>query len=92
MAYNQNDMNNLVKILRVRRANAQTAFEIERQLNQQHGFPITGNQVTAGGLISFAIQHAYLIKSSTANPAGYWIENNPKEIRIYAQFLRRGAQ
>jgi len=92
MAYTQNDINNLVTILRVGRAHAQTAYAIERQLNQQHGFPITGNQVAARGLISFAIQHGHLIKSSTANPAGYWIENNPDEIRRYVQSLRRRAQ
>lgn len=83
MAYTQNDINNLVAILRVGRVHAQTAYAIERQLNQQQGFPITGNQVAARCLISFAIQHGHLIKSFTANPASYWIENNPDAIRRY---------
>jgi len=92
MAYTQNDINNLIAILQVGRANAQTAFRIEQQMNQQHGFPITGNQVTLRGLISFAIQNWHLIKSSTSNPAGYWIETDPDEIRRYVQSLRRRAQ
>jgi hypothetical protein len=74
MAYTQNDINNLIAILQVGQANAQTAFRIEQQMNQQHGFPITGNQVTLRSLISFTIQNGHLIKSSTSNPAGYWTE------------------
>jgi len=40
----------------------------------------------------FAIQHGHLINSSTANPAGYWIENNPDEIQRYVQTHSRRAQ
>lgn len=92
MTYTQNDIINLIAILKVGRAKSQKASEIEKQLNQLHGFPITGNQVAARSLISFAIQHGYLIKSSTANPAGYWIENNNEEVMKYVRSLRRRAQ
>jgi len=50
MAYRQNDINNLVAILKAGRAHAQKAFAIKLQLNQQHSFPIAGNQVAARGL------------------------------------------
>jgi hypothetical protein len=92
MKFTQADINNLLKILGQGRQQAQTAATIETILNRRHGFQITGNQVKARSLITFSIQHGHLIKSSTANPAGYWLENDPVEIRRYLTSLRRRAE
>ena len=91
MRYDQNDISHLLSVLRTGRQNAQTAGAIEILLHRNFNFPISGNQVQMRGLITYAISNGHLIKSSTANPAGYWLENDPVEIRRYIVSLRRRA-
>ena len=64
MNYNQDDVNHLLNILKSGKQNAQTAFQIESQLHNKFGFPISGNQVQARGLITYTIALDHLIKSS----------------------------
>jgi len=92
MNYNQNDVAHLLSILKSGRNNAQTASEIESQLISKFGFPKSGNQVMARGLITYAIESGHLIKSSTSNPAGYWLEDDPEEIEKYISSLHHRAK
>ena len=92
MSFNENDVNNLLNILKPGIKNAKTASAIESELNHMSGFQITGNQVKARSLITYAIQIGHLIKSSTSNPAGYWLEGNPDEIKIYISSLEHRAK
>jgi hypothetical protein len=92
MNYNQNDVAHLLSILKSDSSNAQTASEIESQLNSRFVFPKSGNQVMARGLITYAIELGHLIKSSTSSPAGYWLEEDPKEIEKYISSLQHRAK
>lgn len=92
MSFNENDVNNLLSILKPGIKNAKTASAIESELNHMFGFQITGNQVKARSLITYAIQIGHLIKSSTSNPAGYWLEDNPDEIEKYILSLEYRAK
>lgn len=80
MAFNQTDVNNLLGILQSGRQNAQTATQIETILHQQFNFAVSGNQSVTRALIKFAVIKGNIIKSSTANPAGFWLSNNKQEI------------
>ncbi|MGN6800920.1 MAG: hypothetical protein ACTHJN_03390 [Ginsengibacter sp.] len=92
MKFNQTDINNLLRIVQNGRQNALTASQIETMLNQKFGFPISGNQNLARSLIKFAISSGHLIKSSTANPAGFWLTTNKNEIVKNIDSLKRRAQ
>lgn len=92
MAYTQTDINNLLTILQPGRANALTARQIENRLHNQFGFPRSGNQHMTRALIKFAIANGHLIKSSTANPAGFWLTNDKNEIVRNINSLRTRAQ
>ena len=92
MTFNQTDITNLLGILPPGRQNALTATQIETMLNQQFGFPVSGNQHLTRALIKFAISSGHLIKSSTANPAGFWLTNNKNEIVKNIDSLKRRAQ
>lgn len=92
MNYNQNDVANLLSILKSGIKNAQTAAEIESQLIRKFGFQKSGNQVIARGLITYAIESGHLIKSSTSKPAGYWLEDDPEEIKKYISSLEHRAK
>ena len=92
MNFNEKDVANLLTILKSGRENAQTAAEIENQLHHRFGFQKSGNQVIARGLITYAIELGHRIKSSTSNPAGYWIEDNPEEIKKYISSLEKRAK
>lgn len=91
MSFSGNDVSNLLTILRKGRENAQTAPEIEKLLNERFGLQKSGNQVIARSLITYAIELGHRIKSSTSNPAGYWIEDNPEEIKKYISSLEKRA-
>lgn len=92
MAFNQNDVSNLISIIQnTTRNNPLTAFQIETALNQQFNFPVSGNQQRTRALIKYAIAHGYLIKSSTANPAGFWLSNNKQEIERNIESLKNRA-
>jgi hypothetical protein len=86
--FTQNDINALIAILGVGRQNAQIAAVIAGQLN----YPVDGNQVRTRQLIKYSIQHGHLIKSSTRNPAGFWLSSDKREIVNNINSLRRRAQ
>jgi hypothetical protein len=92
MAFTQTDITNLLSILQPGRQNAQTALQIETSLHQQFGFAVSGNQHLTRALIKFAITNGNLIKSSTANPPGFWLSTDKNEIRRNVDSLRRRAQ
>jgi len=87
MSFTQADINRLLNILGIGSNNVQTAEQIATRL----GYPTIGNQVKTRALITFAIENGSLIKSSTANPPGYWISNDKQEIKDYIDSLRNRA-
>jgi len=92
MNYYQDDVNHLLSILKSGKKNAQTASQIESQLHKEYDFPISGNQVQARGLITYAIELGYLIRSSPSKPAGYWLEDDPDEIEKCIKSLHHRAK
>jgi hypothetical protein len=91
MSFSENDVSSQLTILRKGGENTQTTSEIEEQLHQRFGFQKSGNQVIARSLITYAIQTGHRIKSSISNPAGYWIEDNPEEIKKCISSLEKRA-
>lgn len=92
MAFNITDINHLILILQnTSRNNPLTAIQIETALHQQFGFPTSGNQSRTRALIKHTIAHGHLIKSSTANPPGFWRSNNRQEIEINIASLKNRA-
>lgn len=73
------------------RNNPLTATQIETQLHQQFGFPTSGIQHRTRALIKYTIINGYLIKSSTANPPGFWLSNNRHEIASNVDSLKNRA-
>src|ERR1043166_5137513 len=92
MAFTQTDIDNLISILQSGRQNALTAAQIETALHQQFGFSVSGNQHITRALIKFAIFNGHLIKSSTANPPGFWLTTDKNEIIRNIDSLNRRAQ
>jgi len=87
MTFTTQDLDNLLSVLGLGPQNALTAEQIATRL----GYPTGGNQVKTRALITFAIESEYLIKSSTANPSGYWISDNKQEMSEYIESLRNRA-
>lgn len=89
MAFNQTDINNLLTVLNnTSRTNPLTAIQIETALQLQFGFPTSGNQQRTRALIKHTIASGHLIKSSTANPAGFWLSNDRQEILTNFESLK----
>jgi hypothetical protein len=92
MAFSLTDINNLLTVLNnTSRNNPLTAVQIETELHRQFGFPTSGNQQRTRALIKHAIANGHLIKSSTANPAGFWLSNNRQEILTNFESLKNRA-
>jgi hypothetical protein len=92
MPFNQIDINNLLTIIiNTNRNNPLNASQIETELHNQFNFPISGNQQRTRALIKYAIANGYLIKSSTANPSGFWLSNDRQEILINFDSLKNRA-
>ena len=92
MTFNQNDINNLLIVLQSGRQNVLTALQIEGALHQKFNFPISGNQSIARALIKFAVEKGNVIKSSTANPPGFWLSMDKHEIMKNIESLKKRAQ
>ena len=92
MKFSPTDVTNLLGILQLGRQHAQTATQIEAVLYQKFNFPISGNQHIIRALIKHAIQHGKIIKSSTANPPGFWISNDKQEIIKNIESLKKRAR
>lgn len=91
MPFNLTDVVNLLTILQPGRGNAMIAPQIEYELHSRFGFPISGNQHRTRALIKFAIIRGHLIKSSTANPSGFWLSNDKNEIIRNIESLKKRA-
>ena len=91
MTFTQKNIDNLLSILQSGRQNALTATQIETVLCQQFGFSVSGNQHITRALIKFAISNGHLIKSSTANPSGFWLTTDKNEIIRNIDSLKRRA-
>jgi len=92
MQFTYSDINNLLTIIQSGRGSALTAPQIENRLHNQFNFPTSGNQHIARALIKYAIANGHLIKSSTANPPGFWLTSDKSEIVKNINSLRRRAQ
>jgi hypothetical protein len=92
MAFNQFDVNNLLTVIQNTSITAPlTAIQIETTLHQRFGFPVSGNQQRTRALIKHTIASGHLIKSSTANPPGFWLSNNRQEIKSNVESLKNRA-
>lgn len=92
MQFTQSDITNLLTIIKSGRGNALTALQIENSLHNQFKFPKSGNQQITRSLIKYAIANGHLIKSSTANPPGFWFTTDKNEIVKNINSLRKRAQ
>lgn len=74
MANNQQELQRLLNIIPVGRANAMHAEDIARGM----WYPTGGNQVETRELIRYAIQQGYIIVSTPRD--GYWRSNIKQEV------------
>lgn len=85
MANNQQELQHLLNIIPVDRANAMHAEDIAASM----GYPTGGNQVETRELIRYAIQQGYIIVSTPRD--GYWRSNIKQEVIDYTNSLRSRA-
>jgi len=90
---NPQNVASLISILQTSSGNLHplTSTQIELALNSQFGFPLSGNQQSTRALIKYTISQGYVIKSSTANPPGYWLSTDKDEIIQNIKSLEKRA-
>ena len=86
--FNQNDIDTLIQIIPDERQSAITAREIAQNL----GYPVVGNQEKTRDLIRLAIEcENIILSSSNQAPRGYWISTDRQEVTRYINSLESRA-